>query len=55
MLKSIIIRGYYKHSQRTPYLIKEKLMTFVAMSERNSLEEKSKIAKKIYISGRSQS
>jgi len=43
MLKSIVLEGIISiHGREHPILIKEKLMTFVAMSERNSLEEKDK-------------
>ena len=43
MLKSIVLEGIISiHGREHPILIKEKLMTFVAMSERNSLEEKEK-------------
>ena len=41
MLKSIVLEGIISiHGREHPILIKEKLMTFVAMSERNALEEK---------------
>ena len=43
MLKSIVLEGIISiHGREHPILIKEKLMTFVAMSERNALEEKEK-------------
>ena len=43
MLKSIVLEGIISiHGREHPILIKEKLMTFVAMSERNTLEEKEK-------------
>ena len=43
MLKSIVLEGIISiHGREHPILIKEKLMTFVAMSERNALEEKAK-------------
>ena len=43
MLKSIVLEGIISiHRREHPILIKEKLMTFVAMSERNALEEKEK-------------
>ena len=43
MLKSIVLEGIISiHGREHPILIKEKLMTFVAMSERNDLEEKEK-------------
>ena len=43
MLKSIVLEGIISiHGRELPILIKEKLMTFVAMSERNALEEKEK-------------
>ena len=43
MLKSIVLEGIISiHGREHPRLIKEKLMTFVAMSERNALEEKEK-------------
>ena len=43
MLKSIVLEGIISiHGREHPVLIKEKLMTFVAMSERNALEEKEK-------------
>ena len=43
MLKSIVLEGIISINGREhPILIKEKLMTFVAMSERNALEEKEK-------------
>ena len=43
MLKSIVLEGIISlHGREHPILIKEKLMTFVAMSERNSLEQKEK-------------
>ena len=41
MLKSIVLEGIISiHGREHPILIKEKLMTFVAMSERNAFEEK---------------
>tara|TARA_B100000073_G_scaffold347609_1_gene362516 strand:+ start:1655 stop:2533 length:879 start_codon:yes stop_codon:yes gene_type:complete len=41
MLKSIVLEGIISiHGREHPILIKEKLMTFVAMSERKALEEK---------------
>jgi len=43
MLKSIVLEGIISiHGREHPILIKEKLMTFVAMSERNALEQKEK-------------
>ena len=43
MLKSIVLEGIISlHGREHPILIKEKLMTFVAMSERNTLEQKEK-------------
>ena len=43
MVKSIVLEGIISiHGREHPILIKEKLMTFVAMSERNALEEKEK-------------
>ena len=43
MLKSIVLEGIISiHGREHPILIKEKLMTFVAMSERNALENKEK-------------
>ena len=43
MLKSIVLEGIISiHGREHPILIKEKLMTFVAMSERDALEEKEK-------------
>jgi len=43
MLKSIVLEGIISiHGREHPILIKEKLMTFVAMSERSALEEKEK-------------
>ncbi len=43
MLKNIVLEGIISiHGREHPILIKEKLMTFVAMSERNILEEKEK-------------
>ena len=43
MLKSIVLEGIISiHGREHPILIKEKLMTIVAMSERNGLEEKEK-------------
>ena len=43
MLKSIVLEGIISiHGREHPILIKEKLMTFVAMSERNALEEQEK-------------
>ena len=43
MLKSIVLEGIISiHGREHPILIKEKLMTFVAMSERNALGEKEK-------------
>ena len=43
MLKNIVLEGIISiHGREHPILIKEKLMTFVAMSERNTLEEKEK-------------
>jgi len=43
MLKNIVLEGIISiHGREHPILIKEKLMTFVAMSERNALEEKEK-------------
>jgi len=43
MLKSIVLEGIISiHGREHPILIKEKLMTFVAMSERTALEEKEK-------------
>tara|TARA_B100000927_G_scaffold219735_1_gene179765 strand:+ start:4712 stop:5590 length:879 start_codon:yes stop_codon:yes gene_type:complete len=43
MLKSIVLEGIISiHGREHPILIKEKLMTFVAMSERNALEDKEK-------------
>ena len=43
ILKSIVLDGIISiHGREHPILIKEKLMTFVAMSERNALEEKEK-------------
>ena len=43
MLKSIVLEGIISiHGREHPILIKEKLMTFVAMSERNALEKKEK-------------
>ena len=43
MLKSIVLEGIISiHGREHPILIKEKLMTFVALSERNALEEKEK-------------
>ncbi len=43
MVKSIVLEGIISiHGREHPILIKEKLMTFVAMSERNTLEEKEK-------------
>ena len=43
MLKSIVLEGIISiHGREHPILIKEKLMTFVAMSERNALEEEEK-------------
>ena len=43
MLKSIVLEGIISiHGREHPILIKEKLMTFVAMSERNALDEKEK-------------
>ena len=43
MFKSIVLEGIISiHGREHPILIKEKLMTFVAMSERNALEEKEK-------------
>jgi chemotaxis protein MotA len=41
MLKNIVLEGIISiHGREHPILIKEKLMTFVAMSERKTLEEK---------------
>ena len=43
MLKSIVLEGIISiHGREHPILIKEKLMTFVAMSERNTVTEKEK-------------
>jgi len=43
MLKNIVLEGIISiHGREHPILIKEKLMTFVAMSERNALENKEK-------------
>ena len=43
MLKNIVLEGIISiHGREHPILIKEKLMTSVAMSERNTLEEKEK-------------
>ena len=43
MLKSIVLEGIISiHGREHPILIKEKLMTFVAMSERNPPEEEEK-------------
>ena len=43
MLKSIVLEGIISiHGREHPILIKEKLMTFVAMSERNAIKEKEK-------------
>ena len=43
MVKNIVLEGIISiHGREHPILIKEKLMTFVAMSERNALEEKEK-------------
>ena len=43
MLKNIVLEGIISiHGREHPILIKEKLMTFVAMSERSSLAEKEK-------------
>ena len=43
MLKSIVLEGIISiHGREHPILIKEKLMTFVAMSERNALEQEEK-------------
>jgi chemotaxis protein MotA len=41
MLKNIVLEGIISiHGREHPVLIKEKLMTFVAMSERKTLETK---------------
>ena len=43
MLKNIVLEGIISiHGREHPILIKEKLMTFVAMSERNALEDREK-------------
>ena len=43
MVKSIVLEGIISiHGREHPILIKEKLMTFVAMSERNTIAEKEK-------------
>ena len=43
MLKNIVLEGIISiHGREHPILIKEKLMTFVAMSERDNLEDKEK-------------
>ena len=41
MLKNIVLEGIISiHGREHPILIREKLMTFVALSEREALEKK---------------